>query len=465
MEGIVRILRRFVAATILLSLLLLVFNVILLGTVVFQKINRPPSPEHVLKEAAAGLTKAGDGYRFDSRAGELLEQKNVWAMLLDETGQVRWEYRLPGEVPRSFSLLEAAKFSRFYLADYPVYIWEHPDGLLVVGYPKSSYAKYRLDLPTDWLRALPWRLGLLLLLNVAVAVLISVGIGTRLFRKLRPLGAGIHKLAREEKVELDSKGLFGDLAVSINSASASLQQKTAALNARDEARSNWIAGISHDIRTPLSMVLGYASELEENEELPQEPRQQAGIIRRQGEKLRSLVNDLNLVSMLEYEMQPLHLKPVRLSVLARQAVADVLNSGLDARYQLEFRSSGDETAMQGDSKLLLRAIGNLIHNSIRHNPEGCLIVVETFPSRDGSGYRLRVTDNGRGIPLEKREGITELPYSAGRKGTVEQGHGLGLPMVDRIAKAHQGRLELEDAPGGSGLSATLVFPGAGAAGS
>ncbi len=465
MEGIIRILRRFVAATILLSLLLLVFNVILLGTVVFQKVNQPPSPEFVLKEAAGALTKAEDGYRFDSRAGELLEQKNAWAMLLDETGQVRWEYWLPGDVPRSFSLLEAAKFSRFYLADYPVYIWEHPDGLLVVGYPKSSYAKYRLDLPTDWLRALPWRLGLLLLLNVGVAVLISVGIGTRIFRKLRPLAAGIHKLAREEKVELDSKGLFGDLAVSINSASSSLQQKTAALNARDEARSNWIAGISHDIRTPLSMVLGYASELEENEELPQEPRHQAGIIRRQGEKLRSLVNDLNLVSMLEYEMQPLHLKPIRLSVLARQAVADVLNNGLDARYRLEFRPAGEERAIQGDSKLLLRAIGNLIHNSIRHNPEGCLIVVETYPSPEGSGYWLRVTDNGRGIPREKRKGITELPYSAGRKGTVEQGHGLGLPMVDRIAKAHQGRLDLEVAPGGSGLSAVMKFPGTGAAGS
>jgi signal transduction histidine kinase len=419
----------------------------------------------VLKEAVGALIKVENGYRFDSRAVELLEQKNAWAMLLDETGQVRWEYRLPGDVPRSFSLLEAAQFSRYYLADYPVYIWEHPDGLMVVGYPKSSYAKYRLDLPTDLIRALPLRLGLLLLLNVGVAVLISVGIGTLLFRKLRPLAAGIHKLAREEKVELDSKGIFEDLAVSINSASSSLQQKTAALNARDEARSNWISGISHDIRTPLSMVLGYASELEENEELPQEPRQQAGIIRRQGEKLRSLVNDLNLVSMLEYEMQPLHLKPVRLSVLARQAVADVLNSGLDSRYQLEFRSFGEEAAIQGDSKLLLRAIANLIQNSIRHNPEGCLIVVETFPSRDGSGYRLTVTDNGRGIPPDKRGEIIQLPYSDGRKGKVEHGHGLGLPMVDRIAKAHKGRLYLEDAPAGNGLSAILEFPGTGVAGS
>lgn len=94
------------------------------------------------------------------------------------------------------------------------------------------------------------------------------------------------------------------------------------MKARDEARSNWISGISHDIRTPLSMILGYASEMEDNSDLPKEQRHQSGIIRRQGEKLRSLVSDLNLVSMLEYEMQPLHLKDIRLSVLARQVVAD-----------------------------------------------------------------------------------------------------------------------------------------------
>ena len=65
----------------------------------------------------------------------------------------------------------------------------------------------------------------------------------RLIRKIRPLVEGVHKLAREETVHLDSKGIFGDLAHSINSASDKLQKKTDALKAKDEARSNWIAGI------------------------------------------------------------------------------------------------------------------------------------------------------------------------------------------------------------------------------
>ena len=118
--------------------------------------------------------------------------------------------------------------------------------------------------------------------NIGITLLISVVIGTRFIKGIRPLVSGVHNLAKEESIQLDSKGILGDLAQSINSASTTLKKKTDALKARDEARSNWIAGISHDIRT-LSIILGYASEMEDSFELPVEHRQQAGIIRQQGE--------------------------------------------------------------------------------------------------------------------------------------------------------------------------------------
>ena len=458
MEGIVRILRRFVATTILVSIFVLFFNFALLVVLVFQEMNEDPSPEKVLRQVAQGLHKRDGEYRPDEIASELLRQRQAWAMLIGDDGRVKWEHRLPQDVPRSYNLTDVAKFSRYYLMEYPVYIWDHEDGLVVVGYPKKSRWKYQLDFLSDWIRSLPLRLVWFVLLNAALALLISVLMGARLIRGIRPLVEGVHKLAREEPVQLDSKGLFADLSRSINSASAILQKKTSALKARDEARSNWIAGISHDIRTPLSMILGYASEMEDNPDLPKEQRHQAGIIRRQGEKLRSLVNDLNLVSMLEYEMQPLHLKPVRLSVLARQVVADLLNDGLDDRYDIELKLADEAVQIVGDEKLLLRAIGNLVQNSVRHNPQGCRIILETSLSEDRSRYRLTVRDNGRGIPHEELADITELPYSSKRKRPVRQGHGLGLPMVARIAEAHHGRLILGSGADQKGLTATMEFP-------
>jgi signal transduction histidine kinase len=457
-EGIIRILRRFVATTIFVSIFLLIFNFVLLGTLVFKEINQGPSPEGVLKQVTQGLSKQDNSYRLDEHAIRLLQHNQAWAMLLGEDGHVQWDYHLPNDVPRSYNLVDVAKFSRYYLMEYPVYIWEHDDGLVVVGYPKESYWKYQIQFLSDWLRSLPLRIVLLLLFNVALALLISVVMGTRLVRGIRPLMEAIHNLARGEGVQLDTKGIFSDLSRSINSASAVLQKKTAALKERDEARSNWIAGISHDIRTPLSMVLGYASQMEDNSELPSEQRHQAGIIRRQGEKLRSLVNDLNLVSMLEYEMQPLNLKHIRLSVLARQVAAEFLNNGLDDRYDIDLKLAVEAVQIIGDEKLLLRAISNLVQNSVRHNPQGCEIILDTSLSKDHSQYRFIVRDNGRGIPQEQLTEITELPYSSRRMRTVQQGHGLGLPMVARIVQAHHGRLILTSGVDQRGLKAVMEFP-------
>ncbi|MCE5169836.1 HAMP domain-containing histidine kinase [Paenibacillus profundus] len=458
MEGIIRILRRFVATTIFISIFLLIFNFVLLGTLVFTENYQHPSPEGMIKQVAQGLEKQDDSFQLDEQATELLKQNHAWAMLLGDKGHVRWDYHLPNDVPKSYNLVDVAKFSRYYLMDYPVYTSEHTDGLMVVGYPKESHWKYQLDFLPDWISSLPLRIVLLLLCNLALALLISIVIGTRLIRKIRPLVDGVHNLAREQAIQLDAKGIFGDLAQSINSASAILQRKTAALQDRDEARSNWIAGISHDIRTPLSLVLGYASEMEDHSDLPEEQRHQAGIIRRQGEKLRSLVSDLNLVSMLEYEMQPLHLKHIRLSVLARQVVTEFLNNGLDDRYDIELKLADEAVQIHGDEKLLLRAISNLVQNSVRHNSQGCKIIIEASLSKDRSQYLFIVRDNGRGIPQEQLAEITELYFSTRRKRPIEQGHGLGLPMVARIAKAHHGRLVLASGVDQRGLTAVMEFP-------
>ncbi|GGG02981.1 two-component sensor histidine kinase [Paenibacillus albidus] len=458
MDGVVRILRRFVGSTLLVSVLLLLFNLILLGTLIFQSTHQKPSPESVVKQIAGNLTSgAGGAYNLSPQATALLQQNQAWAMLINAEGTVAWGERLPQEIPRAYNVIETAKFSRFYLQEYPVYVWEHPAGLLVVGYPKHSYEKYQFEYLADWLRSLPLRLLLLLLCNVALGIVISLLIGTRLIRGIRPLINGIHALAKEEPVHVESGGIFSDLSKSIRSASARLQEKNDALKARDEARSNWIAGISHDIRTPLSMILGYASELEEHPGLTTEQKQQAAIIRRQGEKLRSLVSDLNLVSRLEYEMQPLHLKPVRLSVLARTVASDLLNNGLEERYPIRLNIGDERLQVLADEKLLYRAVSNLVQNSVRHNPGGCEIVLETLHAPDKAWIHFVVADNGTGIPREELPQVVILPYTEGRVRPVRQGHGLGLPMVARIAQAHQGQLILESDTG-QGLRAVLRLP-------
>jgi signal transduction histidine kinase len=209
--------------------------------------------------------------------------------------------------------------------------------------------------------------------------------GWRFFRALRPLIKGMKYMAEKRPVNLSTRGMLSDLAEKINLTSSHLHQQAAALQKRDTARTTWIAGVSHDIRTPLSIVLGYASQLENDQSLSKAQQAQARIIRRRSEEIGALVSDLNLASQLEYSMQPLRKEILFPAELTRSLLAKFLNDGLEEQYSLNLKviNDGQNTTILGDEFLLRRAITNLIENSIRHNPDGCDIQV-TVKKEPGS---------------------------------------------------------------------------------
>ena len=227
---------------------------------------------------------------------------------------------------------------------------------------------------------------------------------------------------------------------------------------KDSARADWISGISHDVRTPLSVILGFAGQLEENRTLPAPAREQAACIRKQGEKLRSLISDLNLTSRLEYAMQPLRMEKVYPVELARQVVCEFLDGGLEERYEIEF-SAGQESesvTILGDEALLKRALGNLIQNSIVHNPQGCQISVSVLCGENG--VTVEVADNGAGVSAEKLKVFTaDHRRLESTDETLNLRHGLGVLLVRQIVEAHKGSIGMESAPG-KGFKTVLTFP-------
>lgn len=214
---------------------------------------------------------------------------------------------------------------------------------------------------------------------------------------------------------------------------------------KDNTRAEWIRGVSHDIRTPLSMILGYSSEMEDNPELPAATRKQAGIIREQSEKLRALVSDLNLTTKLEYSMQPIRIQAIDPLELLRQVISEFLNNGLPDGYELELSEADTNniTPIYGDVSLLNRMLQNLIQNSITHNPNGCQI---TASVRMNDGIcSFCVIDTGCGISesyLALLNNDVNIPSS--QEETAEGEHGLGLKIVQQIVKVHQGNIQFSN---------------------
>ena len=246
---------------------------------------------------------------------------------------------------------------------------------------------------------------------------------------------GIQQLSKGKPVHLDESGKLSEIKSGLNKAGDYLMKK-------DNTRAVWIRGISHDIRTPLSIILAYSSEIEETPTLPETTRKQAGIILRQSEKLKNLVFDLNLTTKLEYSMQTIHKQTIDVVELARQVVSGILNNGIPEQFEIEFyeEQPGKVLQLNGNNLLLQRMLENLIHNSIVHNPTGCIIDF-SVGSHENSCIFI-ISDNGHGMsgPQLNALNSNEDIFNS-QKSEDDTEHGLGLKIVRQIVKAHQGTIQ------------------------
>lgn len=404
------------------------------GWLGWQESCRLPQREYSSGEIADSMVETAEGLAFGAeRTPQEWMNGYAWAMVLDDVGNIRWSYGLPQELNHAYTPGDIAKFARWYLADYPVFCWTEPYGLFVIGLPKGSLWKYSIysspDFALSMVRVLPAAaLGMLLL-----GLVLCFWLSWRGAKRLETVANGLDALAQGQTVQLPTDGFAGELAEKLNQTGAQLQAKNEMLSRRDNARTQWIAGVSHDVRTPLALILGWAEQLEQDALLPDSSRQKAAGIRTQCEKLRTLIDDLNLTSKLEYGAQPLRRKDLRAGPLFRQLVAQFCESPLAEHcgITLEQEDPAEQTVLSVDEALLARLLENLMNNSVRHNPKPVNITVHT--RRAGERFCLTVADDGIGYPAAVLAALNAAEPAENAP------HILGLYVVQQIAAAHGGR--------------------------
>ena len=410
-----------------------------------------------LNRVAAALSTDEEGQISLGADGEaaLAEAEAQFAFLLSGDGTRIWGWNLPEGIQEHYTVGEVASFSRWYLMDYPVKVWNCGQGLLVVANAKDSVGKYPVEYSRSTVKNLPFFILTVLAANLVLILILAVLSGYRLYEGLRPIAFGLDRLVDGRRIAVPENGIARDLAEKLNQVSRILEIQRQNLNQRDTARTEWISGVSHDIRTPLSMVMGYADSLENDAALPEKARKEAGIIREQSLKIKTLIEDLNLTSKLEYHMQPLRVKDFMPAALLRQAVVSILNGGGQGSCELETEIDDalEPVVMRGDEVLLSRALQNLIGNSIRHNP-GCRICVSgRLERKDGQRLCvLSVRDDGSGIPEEVRRILEGL-----RPTDPDGPHIMGLRIVSQITSAHGGQMRFS----ADGREVLLYLPTAG----
>jgi signal transduction histidine kinase len=213
----------------------------------------------------------------------------------------------------------------------------------------------------------------------------------------------------------------------------------------DEAKSDFVASISHELRTPMTAVFGAATTLlrEDIELSPERRRQLLEMIGSQGRRLTQITEDVLLASRLDRGDLRIDREHVDLAELVQSAV-ETMRQQLPDKVTLTTRPNGGALAV-GDRDRIEQVLVNLIDNAVKYSPAGGEVRVSAVSC--DRGVRVEVEDEGIGIPPAEQESVFEKFYR-GRSREVPPGTGLGLYICRELVQRMGGTIGVRSRPGG-----------------
>ena len=264
-------------------------------------------------------------------------------------------------------------------------------------------------------------------------------------------------LPRREEIVLRDGRVFNAQRTPIQGVGqAVVMQDITHLKELDRIKSEFVTTVSHDLRSPLTAILGYVELIDRAGEVNDQQREFIRRVRHSVEQIRVLITDLLDLGRIEAGMDAAK-QSTPLPVLARYAIDGLRASAESKNLELEADLPDDLPLITGDPIRLRQLIGNLLENAIKYTPPGGRVHIETLSEDDQ--VILRVSDNGPGIPPGDQPYLFDKFFRASNVPDETPGTGLGLSIVKSIVDSHNGRIWVESVLG-QGTRFTVVLPAA-----
>jgi signal transduction histidine kinase len=225
----------------------------------------------------------------------------------------------------------------------------------------------------------------------------------------------------------------------------------------EKTREEWMAGISHDLRTPLSTIQGYGYILESapTNWSTEELQDMGKMIREKSDYMLDLITDFSHIYQLKQGPLLMERSEIELTELVRRSLLKYVNDA--TLTEVEFHYEGDElpVVICGNEKWLQRLMDNLISNAVKHNAPGITVTASSGLLNDEAF--IRVCDDGKGMDEETIRNLFERYYRGTNTEESSDGSGLGMSIAKMIVEAHQGRIEVHSAIH-EGTSIHISFP-------
>lgn len=280
------------------------------------------------------------------------------------------------------------------------------------------------------------------ILDLIVAIYFGVKFSKKVTEPMKEIIKGVENL-EDGKYDILYKedGIYKDVKVKLNNLANKLKQNEVERKKIEVMRNEWISNITHDIKTPLSSIKGYAELLEGYSDFTDDEIKQYGfVINQKSEYIKELVDDLNLTVYLKDDKRILNMQKANLVTEIKNSIISILNDSIYSEREITFQSNKDVIEESFDIKLLKRLINNIIYNALIHNDENVKIDVEVLKAEK---THIIIKDNGKGISEEDLENIFNKYYRGTNTSYVHKGSGLGMAIVYNIVKAHGWDINIE----------------------
>lgn len=310
-------------------------------------------------------------------------------------------------------------------------------GFLSVDYPADDLMSFR----RDQIRSVTILHLITVVLCTLVMLTVSVFVSKPLVR-LRRFAAVIGEGNYSRRAKVTTLDEIGDLTVAFNEMTGSIEHTVDALENNAKQQKDFVASFSHEIKTPMTSIIGYADMLRRQELDKEDAFMAANFIYSEGKRLEAL--SLKLMDLVVLDKQDYQLS----RGYARKALGHVVAvvTPMLEKAELEFIFEIDQQIIYYERDLLPMLVTNLIDNARKASSPGKRI---WLTGRRASGrYRITVRDEGIGIPKEELSRITEAFYMVDKsRARAMHGAGLGLAIANRIAEVHGSTLHFESEPG------------------
>lgn len=396
--------------------------------------------------------------QLKQQAVDFLRDEHIGFQLLDGSGCQVLQYQKPLAAGEAYTISELlALEQRGHLENGPLssflgaFSHAGEEYIYILHFPVNISA---VTMYLNGERFAGGKAAILPVIAVLLLIVLASGAlyGFWITRAMKRLNKSLRDIAARRYLPIENRGVFADLYDGLNTLDEEIRTGDRLRSQTEKLQKEWLANITHDLKTPLAPIRGYAEIMQEN---GGEYSKYAAVMLKNTAYMEKLIDDMKLAYQLEANMVPVERRDGDMVRFLKELVIGILNTPEYENRTIQFQSPEHSIPYAFDETLLTRAFRNLIINALVHGGEDARLSLHLF--QNAGVLTIEVSDNGKGMDAGDVDRLFTRYCRGTGTGQRTEGTGLGLAIVKSIVELHGGSVAAASIPG-SGTTFTIQFP-------